>query len=61
MLAKAGLDSVPALFHIFAVRVTEQWHRLPREVVETPSFILEYLLDIQKPTGRGQLALGGPA
>jgi len=24
--------------HFFTVRVTEQWYRLPREVVESPSF-----------------------
>jgi len=42
---------------LFTVRVTEHWHRLPRELVEPPCS------DIQKPPGHGpeQLALGEPA
>ena len=33
--------------HCFTVRVTEHWHRLPREVVESPSLeILESHLDM---------------
>ena len=33
--------------HFFTVRVTEHWHRLPREVVESPSLaILKGCLDM---------------
>ena len=33
--------------HFFTVRVTEHWHRLPREVVESPSLeIFKSHLDI---------------
>jgi len=42
----------------FTVRVTQHWHRLLSETVESPS------LDIQKPSGHGpgpQPAVGGPA
>ena len=44
--------------HFFTVRMTEHWHRLPREAVESPS-----LGNIQRLSGRGagQPALGGPA
>ncbi|KFP51476.1 hypothetical protein N323_01684, partial [Cathartes aura] len=32
--------------HFFTVKVTEHWHRLPREVVESPSLeILKSRLD----------------
>ena len=41
----------------FTVRVTEHWHKLPREVAESPSLeIFKSHLD-----SPGQLALGGPA
>ena len=44
--------------HFFTVRVTEHWHRLPKQVVESPS-----LGDIQKSSGHspGQPGLGDPA
>jgi len=44
--------------NFFPLRVTEPWHSLPREVVESPS-----LGDIQDPPGQGpvQPALGDPA
>jgi len=44
--------------HFFTVRVAEPWHRLPREVVESP-----IPADIQKTCrhGPGLLALGVPA
>ena len=33
--------------HFFTVRVTDHWHRLPREVVESPSLgILKSCLDM---------------
>ncbi|KAK4833089.1 hypothetical protein QYF61_027755 [Mycteria americana] len=41
--------------HFFTVRVTEPWHRLPREAVESPSLeIFKSCLN----NGPGQLALG---
>ncbi|KAK4830304.1 hypothetical protein QYF61_009809 [Mycteria americana] len=42
--------------HFFTVRVTEHWHRLPRDFVSI-------LGDTQKPSGHGpgQQALGGPS
>lgn len=44
-------------FLLFTVRVTEHWHRLPGEAVEST------LRDIQKPSGHspGQPVLSNPA
>lgn len=44
-------------FFLFKVRVTEHWHRLPREAMEST------LRDIQKPSGHspGQPVLSNPA
>jgi len=43
--------------HVFTVSMIEHWHRVPREVVESPSLeLLKSHLDVVP----GPLALGGP-
>lgn len=43
--AKTDIQEVPFRHrkHFFTVRLTEHWHRWPREVVEFPSFEIFHL------------------